>query len=49
MFADTKVVAGALADLRYALNAYRIAAGGNGRVINDWQIRVPKTILVGTR
>jgi hypothetical protein len=47
--ADTEEVARALADLCYALSAYHIAAGGNGLVVDDWQIRVPKSIPVGTR
>jgi hypothetical protein len=48
-FADTEQVAGALADLCYALNAYHIAAAGNGLVIDDWHILVPKPTPVGTR
>jgi hypothetical protein len=40
-YADTEEVAEALARLGYALNAYHIARGGNGLVIDDWQILVP--------
>jgi hypothetical protein len=48
-FADTEEVAGALADLCYALNAYHIAAGGNGLVIDEWEIRVPSPETVEAR
>jgi len=41
-FADTEEVSAALADLCYALNAYHIAAGGNGLVIDDWEVYVPE-------
>jgi hypothetical protein len=48
-FAETEEVAEALANLCFALNAYHIAAGGSGLVIDDWEIRVPESIPVGTR
>jgi len=48
-FADTEEVASALANLCYALNAYHIAAGGNGLAIDEWQILVPKSIPAGAR
>jgi len=37
-FADTEEVADALANLCYALNAYHVAAGGNGLAIDEWQV-----------
>ena len=40
-YADTEEVAEALADLGYALNAYHIASGGNGLVIDEWEVFVP--------
>lgn len=46
-FADTEEVATALANLGYALNAYHIAAGGNGLVVDDWQIFVPEPEYAG--
>jgi len=48
-FADTEEVADALANLCYALNAYHIAAGGNGLAIDEWRILVPKSRPVGAR
>ena len=47
--ADTEEVADALAKLGYALNAYHIASGGNGLVIDDWEIRVPAPEPVGVK
>jgi hypothetical protein len=48
-FVDTEEVADALANLCYALNAYHIAAGGNGLAIDEWEVLVPKSIPVGAR
>ena len=45
--ADTEEVADALANLCYALNAYHIAAGGNGLAIDEWQILVPESSPAG--
>ena len=45
--ADTEEVADALANLCFALNAYHIAAGGNGLAIDEWQVLAPKSIPVG--
>ena len=47
--ADTEEVADALANLCYALNAYHIAAGGNGLAIDEWEVRVANYIPAGTR
>jgi hypothetical protein len=40
-FHDIDVASKAIADLGYALNAYLIAAGGNGAALDDWEILVP--------
>jgi hypothetical protein len=45
-YADTEEVASALASLCFALNAYHIAAGGNGLIVDDWEIMVPEPTLV---
>jgi hypothetical protein len=47
--ADTEGVAGILAALGSALNAYHIAAGGHGLVIDEWEIRVPESMPMEAR
>ena len=38
---QTRLLVAELKALIHALNAYHIAAGGNGLVIDDWQIFCP--------
>jgi hypothetical protein len=45
-FTDTEEAATALANLCYALNAYHIARGGNGLVVDDWEIMIQEHTLV---
>jgi hypothetical protein len=44
--ADSDEVGEALANLCYALNAYHVAASGNGLVLDEWEILVPESIPV---